>query len=190
MDEIDVNIFNNLETILKDKNNNQLYQKTDSHWNNNGSFLAYQTILETFKKDFKQLDIYTKKDFNITSDTVQNGGDLSGMLALKNEYTTVNFTYFPKEYVRKTSNSHLPEYYTYDQSYKATTLVESADTTLPRFMNFHDSFTGYLWDFIPRHFSRSVFLWTFEFRKDLIEKEKPDIVLYTILERDIQVLLE
>tara|TARA_R110001592_G_scaffold220353_7_gene475035 strand:- start:674 stop:1816 length:1143 start_codon:yes stop_codon:yes gene_type:complete len=174
--------------LKKDKINNQLYYKTDSHWNHNGGFIGYEVIMNELKKDYPQLNVYSKNDFIITSDTLDKGGDVSQMLALRNEYKKIDYIYTPKEIIPKTNVNWHRNYKSSKGVEIFTTVTERVDTNLPRLINFHDSFTGYLTDFIPLHFSKSILIWSHEFKKEIIKQEKPDIVLHTIVERDIHLL--
>jgi len=54
---------------------------------------------------------------------------------------------------------------------------------------FRDSFFGAYSKFIADSFGESVFIWRHNFNKNLIEKEKPNIVFYEIIERNIDILL-
>ncbi len=49
---IDVNYFD-LNDFMKKNNEQQIYYKTDHHWNNTGSFLAYEYIYDVLSKDFE-----------------------------------------------------------------------------------------------------------------------------------------
>jgi hypothetical protein len=53
---------------------------------------------------------------------------------------------------------------------------------------FHDSFTTALVPFIKESFGETVFIWKPNFNKTLIEKEKPDIVLQIVVERNLELL--
>ena len=69
------------------KQSETLYLKTDSHWNNKGALLAYNTILDTLEKaheDFSSADVTRKKDFH---------GDLSNMLYPALNETEYNYSY-------------------------------------------------------------------------------------------------
>ena len=61
-------------------------------------------------------------------------------------------------------------------------------SSLPRLLNFHDSFSSYTRNFLGTSFSKSSFVWTHDFRKDIIEKENPNVVLHTIVERSLSQL--
>ena len=58
-----INTYNELQ---KASQNIQTYYKTDWHWTDDGAFIGYQLLMENLKKDFKNLKILTKNDFNIT----------------------------------------------------------------------------------------------------------------------------
>ncbi len=47
---------------------------------------------------------------------------------------------------------------------------------------FHDSFGLYLKPLLAEHFSRSLFVWTGLFIPDIVEHERPDIVVQEFME--------
>ena len=55
---------------------------------------------------------------------------------------------------------------------------------------FRDSFSVYLIPYLSEHFSRSVYVWSPIFIPDIVEQEKPDIVVHEILELFMTDLLE
>ncbi len=58
------------------------------------------------------------------------------------------------------------------------------DQSLPRALIFRDSTATHLVDFMAQHFSRSVFVWhDRDVAADLVERERPDIVVHFIAER-------
>ena len=70
---------------------------------------------------------------------------------------------------------------------------EQADTTLPRAVFIRDSYGELLMPYFKENFSRSVFIfdaWQYTFNKEIIEAEKPDIVVLEITEPFIFNLLE
>ncbi|MCB0402066.1 MAG: hypothetical protein KDD41_08285 [Flavobacteriales bacterium] len=179
-----IKVIDMREEFRQDKKNHPLFYKADSHWNHHGAFIGYQKLITELRKDYPNLKLFEREHFTILPDTVK-GGDLAESLAMVEYFDRIHYNYIPHDTLPKFTQSINEDYYTYDQSYKATMIAISADSTAPKIMNFHDSFSYYLWNFFPLSFSRSVFLWTHEFRGDLVEKEKPDIVIYTIVERDL-----
>lgn len=60
------NTINTYYEIKKHSNILKTYYKTDWHWTDDGAYIGYQLLMENLKKDFKNLKILTKNDFNIT----------------------------------------------------------------------------------------------------------------------------
>lgn len=53
---------------------------------------------------------------------------------------------------------------------------------------FRDSFSNAMIKYIVEHFDETLFIWTPQFDRELIEVEKPDIVIYEVVERNIDFL--
>lgn len=74
----DVNVINLKGTLTEHKSENQLYLKTDTHWNSYGSYIGYKAIMERLYRDGtieKTVDFDPKL---VPGKTVQ--GDLSDMI--------------------------------------------------------------------------------------------------------------
>ena len=50
---------------------------------------------------------------------------------------------------------------------------------------FRDSYARHLYPYLAHHFNRSAYLWTTTFDRDLVEQEKPDMVIWELSERFI-----
>lgn len=63
---------------------------------------------------------------------------------------------------------------------------------MPKAVIFRDSYTTNMITYLSENFSRIVFNkeWDFNFNKPLVTSEKPDIVLYIIVERNLDELLK
>lgn len=162
-----------------------LYQKSDSHWNHNGGLVASTEIINTIKKDFPNLSSpYGINDYEVKEEIKNKGGDLADLLGVKNYLSKRWFNYKLKHDSNPKISKKVNEYQFYKEPYKATfTYVKSINT--PRLLVFNDSFISYVYPHLGDYFSRSNFFWTYDFRKDLIEKEKPSIVLSMLVERQI-----
>ena len=55
---------------------------------------------------------------------------------------------------------------------------------------FRDSFSTSMIQFLKEYFGESIYIWHHDFNKEIIEQEKPDIVITEIIERDIDVLIK
>jgi hypothetical protein len=67
-------------------------------------------------------------------------------------------------------------------------IKETNDPRLPKVLVFRDSFAWPLIPFMAESFQSSVFVWTSEFLPELIEREKPDLVIYEYVERYVNSL--
>ncbi|HUR29467.1 MAG TPA: hypothetical protein VM509_14860, partial [Planctomycetota bacterium] len=61
--------------------------------------------------------------------------------------------------------------------------VDQADSSLPKAVVFHDSFGLRMPRILGRHFSHAVFVLEREFDVELLEREKPDVVVQIISDR-------
>lgn len=175
-----VSIIDPRSEIKEGKTQYLTYRKFDTHWNDYGAFLAYQKLLNTISSDFPDVKPYELKNFSISYKKTANT-DLLGMLAingyseeqaptlsLKNgalaRQTIVSCKYKPNcEKIRTTVNN----------------------STLPKLLMYRDSFSNHLVPFIGEHFSDALFVWSYKTKRlDLVE-QKPDIVIYQVVERNL-----
>lgn len=186
-----INFIEMKPALLAAKTNGQLFCKTDNHWNMRGAFYAYRTIIERVKKDFPKVGFPSEKDV-VYKDTLRYGGNLANMLNLA-EYLKEEV---PVETIRNRrakwvapAGYHLEE--PFETDYERTT--ETNDTTLPRAVIIHDSFTLSMIPYLSENFCRSVFFfdrWHYDYQTEIIEKEKPNVVLLLIYEPHINNLLD
>ena len=183
--------FINLGNKFPQENEKPLYYKTDTHWNDLGAFYAFQATYNTIKEDYPNslFKPYTLDSLSLITSKTSYVGDLNGMLKNK-----------------RTENSFSLNFKT-----KQTSIVQEKRLTLPlnynknphnyesRFMSdinklkiiiFHDSFMPFYSKYIKENFGETLFIWSHKFNEELIKSEKPDIIYYEIVERNIDLLLE
>ncbi len=190
-DEPFVNFIELKPALLKAKKNDRLYNITDNHWNAKGAFVAYREIIERIKKDFPKTGYPTKTDVTF-KDTVIQGGNLAAMLDLA-EYLPET-DYFPviknaRARFGKTAGYKFPQLF--DGYYEI--VKETGDTSLPRALVIRDSFGGAIMPFLDENFSKTVYIfdaWTYGYNREIVENEKPSLVLLIIYEPHIHNLLE
>jgi len=159
-----------------------LYHKTDSHWNSVGGYLGYRNIItklnEIYPGDFLSIRFEKLDKYSIERNTY----GLSRMLDLpiyemSNDVKIQN----PKAIQQPGKIEH----------------NKRNDFEL-RFVNprrkfkiliFRDSFGTELVPYLSEHFKESIFIWSSRIDRELIIKEKPDLVLFEIVERNLDVLL-
>lgn len=165
-----------------------LYQKSDSHWNHNGGLVASNEIIKKLKQDFPNIPSpYTVNEYEVKEEIKNNGGDLADLLGVKKYLDKRWFNYNLKNKLNTKISKKVNEYQFYKEPYKAT-FTFSNPIKAPSLLVFNDSYISYIYPFLGDYFSKSNFFWTYDFRKDLIEKEQPDIVLSMLVERQIQEL--
>lgn len=180
--QTDVNYINILDTLRTEKDRLPLYYKNDSHWNYNGAWLAYTKIFKKIHQVCPTIHYLTQDDVNIKAEpfTVL---DLSNMISLNVcEYIDI---YYPKI---------LPE---------VNTIEDEAHPEFINLVRYHakssnfngkialygDSFTKNLYLWISASVGETFFcqgVGGIYFDKEQIIQEKPDAVLYEIVEREIE----
>lgn len=155
--------------LMKAKKQYALYYKTDTHWNNYGSFIVYQEIMKNLKQKFTNLEPLSMSDFNISA-TSKKGADLSNFIALPNSFTDTEVKF----------------------SLKAKSLEKIKDSNkINKVIIYYDSFFDpkYTWgtvNFLANHFKHVITVSRYKaFDNDFILKEKPDVVIYESVESEI-----
>jgi hypothetical protein len=160
-----------------------IYFKTDSHWNFEGGFFATEKIIDSLRDWFPNLETIPFSDTKLSETEMQNG-DLAGMLGLENILTENQPVVVPHgKFSWHLSNDMSTDFNDPALTYKPFA-TESDNKKLPRAIAFRDSFFQIARFFVSEHFSRVAYYWEFKpFPTDVIEREKPDIVIQEIVER-------
>ncbi|MEI6729069.1 MAG: DHHW family protein [bacterium] len=199
-----VDLIYPLEELRQSKQSNQLYYKTDSHWNQNGAFVAYNRLMSEIKKTRPEIKISTEEDFTITNES-NRLGDLAEFMSVPN--LRENSDGVQRFLPNSTRDIILDEY---DFASHLTTgkqislndrnLVKLNDTVLnfkiqnPKAKNqltvvlFRDSYAMSLVPFLYDTFSEVYFFnppSRLGFDRNLVIKYKPDIVVQEFLERKL-----
>jgi len=166
------------DELIKEKKKGILYYKNDTHWDEQGAFIGYLSLMGRIKDDFPKLNILKKSYFNLQA-VAHPIGDLSNMLGLDKD----NYGYY---------NSFVPKK-NYSFKYLKNKGVDGVITKSPKKLKiliFRDSFTSAMTPYISETFGNVEYVWDHNFNnfQDKIIKEKPDIVIHEIVERYIGVL--
>lgn len=164
-----------------------LYFKTDSHWNDLGAFIADSYVSAKLSALLPGVQPLVASNFSF-KDNPFNSGDCTKLMGL--------FGWI-KETVPNLDASIAAPSATFEKSSGRSFASEVSscargDTKLPRAVIFHDSFGDGWKPYLSRHFSRAAY----QLRQadlgldlDLIEAEKPDIVIQEVVERHVVQLL-
>ncbi len=159
----------------------RVYRKTDSHWNLYGAYLAYVEIMKALGKFFPGVKPIDISKFRVFIDE-RNGGDLAIMLSLQGSlYRDDVIEVKPLFDTMAREGKPLEKQYPRVRE----SVIECPGAELPTALVVHDSFFNRLRHFLSEHFTRVIYLrdWGLNFYADLIEKEKPKIVIDQMAER-------
>ncbi|GFK94279.1 putative alginate O-acetylase AlgJ [Fundidesulfovibrio magnetotacticus] len=182
-----VDLLDLREPLMQAKVGREVFYRTDSHWNAYGAFPSYQAIIERLAPRFPVLKPMREEDF-IVQEYAHLGGDLSFMVGLEDLVLDNKVLFFARKPLKArgiTPGAVRPGYVQPAQG------SVREDASLPRAIFFHDSYFWELVPFLGEHFSRAVYVWVRPglrgakslFDKELIEKERPDVVVEEIAER-------
>ena len=173
----------------------QVYQKTDTHWNDFGAYIAHRTITRELSKMFPAIAALRNPRYRFTMKNCKKG-DLAVMIGMKEEprEDCVSLADENNFYSRRAPADQFYREYKFNDTIapdpKVVALVmERRNSPLPRAVVFRDSYSFYLMPFLSENFSRVLYIWDYTLNKDFIEHEKPDIVIDQVAERVMTVFL-
>ncbi len=176
--------------LLRHKKDTQLYLKTDSHWNNDGTDIVYREIIKRAQESLPDLTPIEQKE---EKDWVYNfSGDLSILMNLAGLVTetapdlTIEETCKTKKHQIMTSLEELPRYKNTPSSLFPYT--GGCEEKKYKVLFIHDSFGLFLRPYFSQQFETVIYVkhMNFETAKALIEKERPDIVIDERVGRNIE----
>ena len=181
--------FINLGAHFPTNDSLRLYHKTDSHWNHLGGFYAFTSKMETISNDFKtkKFNLHTLDDIEIETFNAPIG-DLNRALFLEQNEEFINVKLKNPFSFTKIENRLVPPF---DFRFGAKNYEERYTSNINdlKIIVLRDSFFGAYFEFIADNFGESIFVWRHNFNKELIISEKPNIVCYEIVERNLDILL-
>ncbi len=179
----DVPVLDLRPALLEAKKHGEIYLHSDTHWNDRGAFAAYRRIMQ----ELNTLGVLgTAVALDSFDETVhdQPGGDLvrllgrEGLIIEKNT-PTLSPKPGPAKVTWRTNPEVLPKKWA---KYTEPVVSENPDAR-GKIVMFRDSFAGSWPKFFGINFGRVVYVWQQNWDRDFIEREKPDVVIDSILER-------
>lgn len=176
----------NLGADFPDPNKVRLYHKTDSHWNDYAGFSAFNTLIHRISKDFPNTNFnpYSLDDITINT-TIDPIGDLNEMLRIEKKESWSHFDFKEAQAAQGIEEKSLPIRKGYHKNPSFYELRYESPINDLKLMTINDSFFGYIRRYMVNNFGNSLLLWDFKFDKEIILSEKPDVVVYEIVERDL-----
>lgn len=167
----DVDIIYPKARFLDIKDQYQLYCKLDTHWNNAGAYTCFTQIADRYgEKGVLQLN-----DMSIATET-STMGDLVNMIQVEGLTDTQYFIPYKDDI---TFAEIVQDQVSEVMSFR----FESSNSNGKKLMMYCDSYSIALLPFLVKDFECSYFERTRVFNKDKILEEKPDVVIYQVLER-------
>lgn len=173
------------QPMLEGKMRERLYHRTDSHWNDRGAFIGYQYVTASLARMFPSIQPLPRSAFRETADE-RKGGDLATMVYLneRNHEEWLNLLpRSPQRWHDAKDKVTWPAKATFPLAKPFAT--ECDESRLPRAVMFHDSFCLALQPFLSEHFRRIAYVWHDDLHQDVVERERPEIVIQELLERKL-----
>lgn len=173
----------------------QAYYKYDNHWNKAGAFYAYQALIQSINGQLQN-----NKAHLLTSNEVElkqsqtNGGNLANMIGLDKLLHETEYSYVVRN--QKSTNGVKRNYpitpgFAYEDEYEMVSV--NSDTTLPKALIIRDSYCVALMPYLNESFREVVYIfdaWQYKLNMDIVEKEKPNVVILQIFEPHISNILD
>jgi hypothetical protein len=197
----DIKIIKVRDRLISEKENYQLFYKTDTHWNQEGARIASEELLKAINADFSQVPLLNPDIFNRT---LRNSKmkDLAYMLQKQDEYTEEEYIYTPKVNnitildKEEPSNSFgegvFNEMNDRGDTYQLSHYIKLSNSSVKdglRLYMIRDSFTVNMLPFLSESFKQCTYVWTSKFDKKAVLDEEPDVVVYEVVERYLQNLV-
>ncbi|GHT51027.1 hypothetical protein FACS1894102_6820 [Spirochaetia bacterium] len=155
-----------------------IYFEIDTHWNMLGASYVADLLFEKIKKDFPNT-LFPEIEY-IMDVNYDSFGDIVPMSG----FTSYGKTTIPDIHPKDGWSS----YYTYIKNEGINgVIVENKNQTLPKAIIFRDSFFSALEPFTSTMFSSAEYNWRWfsESEKEYILQNKPDIIIWEVVERTI-----
>lgn len=165
------------EAVLKEKQGHDVYYKTDTHWNFYGAFAGYDCLMNLIEKDFPNVRHVKREECTVVADENYHGGDMAGFIGQSETLIDTKITC-------TVNGSTIRQM---DVPYKVDVdvlRIENPDhPEMPSVVIFRDSFASAMYPMLNDSFSRVTYVWTGVILRDVVEYEKPDLVICEYVER-------
>lgn len=178
-----------------------LYYKYDTHWNNHAGFLAYQTTMNMIKKDFPNVVIHSKNEYQINycETYMKDQAYYLGYYDYFHDYGPV-YTLKTGKNARLESYDAIPGWGQFTFAYECTSgpnagysdklkkykYTNDYNTSAPNVYIMRDSYSIAMVPFLKDSFHSSTYNWDFAFQESEIEKADADVILIIVAERNLR----
>jgi len=169
--------------LLKAKKTARTYLYTDTHWNIYGAFVAYQAFVQALSRQLRDLGKplpYTAFEPSLSQ---EKGGDLSALLGGQEMTERDTIQLKPRAPLRLPEIKSDPNIFVTQGPPHTPPVFTENPTRKYALLSFRDSFSNSWIPFVGCHFRRAVYIWQYNWNGQVIEREKPDVVVDEIVER-------
>ena len=170
--------------LMAAKSHEQVYYRTDSHWNTRGAHVGYSEIIRALTAWFPALEAIPRADFRDVK-LSEPGRDLAWLIDMREFYADsfgdiqLARPTVAQEIIEEAKPSDAPS----KPEKKGENFVfQHPDPKLPRAVVFRDSFADRIMPMLAENFRRVVFCWQYTFDRELVEREEPDVVIQEFVE--------
>jgi hypothetical protein len=158
--------------LLAAKAHERIYHRTDTHWNDRGAFVGYQSIIDALGEQVPALRPASRSTFEPRA--VSSAGlDLAGMLGLTELLPEEDLVLVP----RRPATARIVEPEHPNRKLAHARIVTESPNRGPRAVVFMDSFGPGLVPFLSEDFSRVVYLWQNNMDPQVVQQERPQVVI-------------
>jgi len=168
----DVKYIDSVQVLKALKASQNVYFKTDSHWTYEAAYKVLQVLMEPVTVMYPKCRILDESQIKRRS--VNRVMELSALLP--EPYKEESVVLEPINVLAKTV-------FQTESTRGKIQVFETGNTDLPRCVIFRDSFSSFFLNILKESFSRVVVVNSRIFWYDLIEAEKPDVVIVEVAER-------
>ena len=194
LDKNNIPGFINFKTpLLEYKNQNRLYHKTNSHWNSLGSFYAYQHLIDRLNKE-SDMNLVPLNITQLRFDTVLSySEDLTAMIQIEELEQRIESKIIKSSETYNTidigSNINYPNHkkHQFERIFKN---LKCSDNCLSKTIFYRDSFGTDMINLLLYNTKQLNVVHSYTMDFDYIKKQKPDLVIYEIVERNIDFLFK
>lgn len=167
-----VALVNVLPELLAASVEREVYAKTDTHWNGFGAYHVYRAVIDAIGIDIR--DVVGPE--RLAYSTTQNAGDIGSKLdpPVKSEFLHCGVR-VPR--ARVVSDNGVAN----NGRIRRTVRPESSGG--PKLLVFHDSFHNWTLPFFAESFAETVSVHNFQMDHDIVDQERPDVVITELTER-------
>ena len=179
------------DALFQGKNKGKVYYKTDTHWSVLGAELGYIKIIETLQKNGYDVQPFNKGEIQFYA----KEGNLRKNIPSSKFKEELEIWSPDKSYYEELPKFgfDIPEVFPYKSAYEVHFQSKWSGKSDLKVLIIRDSFTNFILHRLAVNFKESLFIWDnwqYELNEEIIEKYKPDLILYITIDNLIPNLLK